>query len=458
MVREYAQLAAAMATVADWTLRDTLTAKLAARMESGKPGMFETMPLLAAMDDPALHRRMAENFATALNILSQRVQQPAPRGVGPADRRLRIGYLGGDFNQSTIALLLASVLEAHDRSKFEIFAYDYSHDDGSPIRARILAACEHVADLGSEPPTASAARIAADEIDILVDLKGFSDRTRTEMLVLRPAPVQVSFLNYPATLGGDWADYIIADRIVFPPELEPHFTEKPVRMPAAHLPGDRGRPLPAPDTDRVAQGLPETGTVFACFTNPNRITPAIFAAWMNILKATDGSVLWLFQGNEMAGANLRAHATAAGIDPSRLVFTRPATQEQHAARHACADLFLDTTPFGTGSMVADALWAGLPVITCMGQGYASRTSASLLHAAGLPELAVTDLGAYVALATQLAADPAQLMSLRGRLEAARQSSPLFDAPAFARGLEQAFITMAEIQRSGAAPAPIDVTI
>ena len=458
MVREYAQLAGAMMNAADWSLRDELTQKLAARMDGGKPGMFDTMPLLASVDDPALHRRMAENFANALNILSQRVQHPAARGVGPADRRLRIGYLCGDFNQSTIALLFAGVLEAHDRTRFEIFAYDYSVDDQSPLRARVVAACEHMVDLGSEPPLASAARIAADEIDILVDLKGYSDRTRTEILALRPAPVQVSFLNYPASLGGDWADYIIADRIVFPPELQPHFPEKAVRMPASYLPSDRSRPLPAPDTARAAQGLPETGTVFACFTTPNRITPAIFGAWMDILKATEGSVLWLFQGNDVAGANLRAQATAAGVDPARLVFTRPATHEQHTARHACADLFLDTAPFGTGSMVADALWTGLPVITCMGNSFASRTGASLLHAVDLPELVTADLPAYVSLATQLAADPARLASLRARLEAARHTSPLFDAPAFARGLEQAFTTMAETQRSGAAPAPIDVTI
>jgi protein O-GlcNAc transferase len=456
MVREYAQLALAAMHVADWSVRDALTGRLTQRMQTGKPGMFETLPLLASTDDPALHRQMAETFAAALNILSEKLARPPARAVGPADRRLRIGYLCGDLNQSTVALLLGGVLAAHDRTQFEIFAYDYSNDDQSPRRAQLLQSFEHVVMLESEAPPLSAARIAADEIDILVDLKGYTERSRVELLAMRPAPIQVSMLNYPATLGADWVDYVIADQIVLPPALARHFVEHAVRLPGSYLPNDRARPTPAPDTFRAAQGLPDHGAVFACFTYAYRITPDMFAAWMQILARTPESVLWLFEGNQVIGATLRDAARHAGIDPARLVFAKPATLDQHIARHACADLFLDTAPYGTNSTMADALWAGLPAITCMGQSFASRTGASLLHAAGQPGLIVDSIPSYIDLAVSLAADPDRLAALRAALIAARDTAPLFDAAAYAAALEKAYLAMAQASRSGANPAAIDI--
>jgi predicted O-linked N-acetylglucosamine transferase (SPINDLY family) len=442
LVREFSQVALGMMHVADWSARDRLTARLAARMATGRPAIFETFALLAATDDPALHRRMAETFAGALRSASVKRERPAARGIGPADRRLRVGYLSGDLNQHATGLLLAGVIEAHDREAFEIFAYDYSAEDGSPTRARLVAAFEHFVRLGEESPSASAARIAADEIDILVDLKSYTERSRTEILVLRPAPVQVAFLGYPGTQGAEWVDYIIADDVVLPPDQDVHYAETPVRLPFSCYPSDRSRPAPTPDTDRAAHGLPAEGTVFACFNNPFKIAPAVFGAWMEIVRRVEGSVLWLYEGNPLVAGNLRAAAKQAGIDPARLVFARPVTLAAHIARHGCADLFLDTVPYGAHTTALDALWAGLPLLTCTGESWASRVGASLLRAVGLPQLVTSDLGAYTEMAVTLAADPVLLRSLRAHLVQARQSSVLFDAAAFARGLEAAYRGMA----------------
>jgi predicted O-linked N-acetylglucosamine transferase (SPINDLY family) len=442
LVREFSQVALGMMHVADWSARDRLTAKLSARMATGRPAIFETFALLAATDDPALHRRMAETFAGALRAASVKRERPAPRSVGPADRRLRIGYLCGDFNQHATGLLLAGVIEAHDRDAFEIFAYDYSPEDGSPTRARLVAAFEHFVRLGDESPSASAARIAADGIDILVDLKSYTERSRTEIMVLRPAPIQAAFLGYPGTQGAEWIDHIIADATVLPPDAEIHYAEQPIRLPVTCYPSDRTRPTPAPDTDRAAHGLPAEGTVFACFNNPFKIAPAVFGAWMDILRRAEGSVLWLYEGNPLIAPNLRAAAKKAGIDPARLIFAKPVTLEAHIARHSCADLFLDTVPYGAHTTALDALWAGLPLLTCTGESWASRVGASLLRAVGLPQLITSDLTAYTEQALTLAADPVLLQSLRAHLVQARQTSPLFDAAAFARALEQAFRQMA----------------
>ncbi len=448
VVRELSQIMLGMMHVCDWSVRDALTARLAARMRTGQPAVFETYALLAAADDPVLHRQMGEIFAGALRAVCQTRARPAPRNVGPAERRLRIGYVSGDFNQHATSLLLAGVMEAHDRTRFEVFAYDHSQEDGSPMRARMRAAFEHFVQLGDEPPAVCAARIAADGIDILVDLKGYTERSRTEIFVLRPAPVQVQFLGYVGTQAGEWIDYVIADAIVLPQDQQTNWTEQAVRMPFSYYPNDRSRPVPAPSSDRAAQGLPADCVVFASFSNPFKITPAVFAAWMEILTRMPDSVLWLYEGNAFVAGNLRAHAAKAGVDARRLVFAQPAALDAHLARHGCIDLYLDTTPYGAHTTGADALWAGAPMLTCMGQSWASRVGASLLQAVGLPELITTDLRAYTELALSLAADAPRLAALRAHLLAARETSPLFDAVAVARGLEGAYESMAHAARQG----------
>jgi predicted O-linked N-acetylglucosamine transferase (SPINDLY family) len=458
VAREFSQVALGMMHMCDWSHRAALRACLAARVAKPVPCVTEAYAFFASEDDPALHRQMADRFADAIKAFSATRERPPARLVGPPERRLRVGYLCGDFNQHATSLLLAGVLEAHNRDRFEITAYDYSPEDGTPIRARMRAAFEHFVSLGNEGPEASAKRIAGDGIDVLVDVKGYTERTRSEIMALRPAPVQVNFLGYVGTQAGDWIDYIIADATVLPQDERVHYTEAAVEMPVSWQPNDRSRPRPAVDTDRAAQGLPAEGIVFACFNSPFKISPEIFAVWMDILRDETGSVLWLFEGNQFVGRNLRAEAEKAGIDPARLVFAKPAKLEEHLARHGCADLFLDTLPYGAHTTAADALWAGLPIVTCMGRSWASRVGASLLHAVGLPELIATSLPEYKALVLDLARDPARRASLRDKLLAARDTAPLFDAPAFARALEDAYTEMANRARAGQAPAAFAVAM
>jgi predicted O-linked N-acetylglucosamine transferase (SPINDLY family) len=456
ITRELSQVALGMMHMCDWSRRDALRARLAARVAQPAPCITEAYAFFAGEDDPVLHRQVAERFAGTIRNFSAKRESPPARGVGPADRRLRVGYLCGDFNQHATSLLLAGVLEAHDRTRFEITAYDYSAEDGSPMRARMRGAFEHFVSLTAEGPASSAARIAADEIDVLVDLKGYTERTRTEIMALRPAPVQANFLGYVGTQAGEWIDYVIADAHVLPEEEQVNWTEAAVYMPHSYYPNDRSRPTPEPATDRAAEGLPAEGIVFACFNNPFKISPQIFATWMEILAALPDSVLWLYAGNEFVPGNLRQAAEAAGIDPARLVFAKPAPLEQHLARQGCADVFLDTLPYGAHTTGADALWMGLPMITVTGRSWASRVGSSLLHAVGLPELITSTLEEYKALALSLAADPKRRRTLRDLLIAARQTAPLFDAVAFARALESAYTTMAARSRTGEAPAPFTV--
>jgi protein O-GlcNAc transferase len=456
VVHELSQIALAQMFLCIWDGREALLDRLAARVRNPKPCIMDTTALLAGRDDPELHRQMGERMAGALQAVSARRERPAPRPVGPADRKLRIGYLCGSFTQHTIGMQLAGVLEAHDRDRFELTAYDYSPEDSSLVRARIKAAFQTWVDISAIGPVTAAQRIVADEIDVLVDLNGYTQGTRSEIIVLRPAPIQVNFLGYPATQAGEWTDYVIADTTVLPDTEFANWTEQPVLMPYSCIPNDRTRPAPEPEIDRFAQGLPAEAVVFAAFTNPFRISPEIFTAWMDILRAVPGSALWLFEANTVMAANLRTAAQGHGIDPDRLVLAPAIALEQHIARHACADLFLDTFPSSAHTAVADALWAGLPAITYAGSAWPSRTGASLLRAAKLPDLVTHSLEAYTSLAISLAGDPNLRTSLRTHLLKARDAAPIFDAEQFARGLESAYTTMAERARAGESAKPINI--
>jgi protein O-GlcNAc transferase len=449
VVRELSMVTLGLMHVCDWSNRAALLARLQARYAEPRPCAVEAFALLALTDDPASHQAMAARMADAIRDHTAKLNRPVARNI--SEGRLRIGFLSGDFHQHATSLLMAGVIEALDRDRFEIVAYDYSPEDNSPIRARMVAAFDRFERLGTEGLVQSANRIAADGIDILVDVKGYTERTRTEIMALRPAPVQVSFLGYPATQAAEWIDYVLADEAVLPLSEAGHWAEKIVHLPGSYYPGDRTRPDPAPDRDRAAQGLPEQGFVFACFNSPFKLSPAYFAAGMDMLRAVPGSVLWLYEGNPFAAGNLRREAEQAGIAPDRLVFTLPADLDAHLARHGCIDLFLDTGPYGAHTTGADALWCGVPLLTCQGNSFASRVGASLLLAAGVPELITTSLDAYTALGIALARDPARLTALRERLRATRDRFSLFDPAAFARGMEAAFITMAERHRAGAAP-------
>ncbi|HTZ37203.1 MAG TPA: glycosyltransferase, partial [Stellaceae bacterium] len=291
------------------------------------------------------------------------------------------------------------------------------------------------------------------EIDIAVDLTGYTAHARTGILAYRPAPVQVNFLGYPGTLGADYVDYLVADRFVVPEDCRRFYAEQVVYLPDTYQPRDDALAIAEPAPSRAEAGLPEHGFVFCCFNSLHKITPPVFAIWMRLLHRVAGSVLWLLEGEPAAMAHLRDHAAAHGVAGERLVFAPRQPIEQHLARHRCADLFLDTLPYNAHTTASDALWAGLPLLTCAApSGFAGRVAGSLLHAAGLPELVTFSLADYEALARRLADEPQRLRALREKLGRARKAAPLFDTARFCRHLEQAYDTMSQRRQRGEPPA------
>ena len=364
--------------------------------------------------------------------------------------KLRIGYLSSDFHEHATAYLMAELIELHDRRRFEILAYSYGQDDGSPMRARLRRAFDRFTDIGPLSHTAAAAAIHADGTDILVDLKGYTERARTGIVALRPAPVQVSYLGYPGTMGAEFIDYLIADRYVVPAEHAAEYSEQLVLLPGSYQVNDRNRPIAATPPRREL-GLPENGFVFCCFNQAYKILPDTFTVWMRLLRAVPGSVLWLFESNPWVSQNLRREALTCGIDPQRLVFAPKLPLERHLGRMRAADLFLDTLPYNAHTTASDALWAGLPVLTVPGDTFASRVAGSLLSAVGMPELIAGSIEEYEALALKLAREPDLLAALRDKLARNKDTAPLFDTPAFVHNLESAYEKMWQHFLSGERP-------
>jgi predicted O-linked N-acetylglucosamine transferase (SPINDLY family) len=295
------------------------------------------------------------------------------------------------------------------------------------------------------------------EIDIAIDLNGYTGDARTGILSRRPAPVQVNYLGYPGTMGAPFIDYIIADRMVIPEENRVQYSEQIVYMPHAYQANDRRRRVAEKTPSRAEAGLPETGFVFACFNNTHKIGPEIFSIWVRLLQQTEGSVLWLFEDNALAADNLRREAAARGLAPERLVFAPRMKPPEHLARTRLADLFLDTLPYNAHTTASDALWMGLPVVTCPGKTFPARVAASLLQAIGLPELVTHSLEEYEALARALARDPARLAALKGKLARNRDTEPMFDTARFTRYLESAYTTMWERHQTGLPPEAFAVS-
>lgn len=375
---------------------------------------------------------------------------PARRWQRKAGERIRIGYLSADFFQHATAMLIAEVLERHDRSRFELFLYSHGKDDGSPMRARLSRAGEHWIDCTAMSPEAIARRVREDGIDILVDLKGYTQDHRFRTMAYRAAPLQVSWLGFPATTGAPCIDYFIGDPVVTPLAHADRYSEKLAQMPRCYQPNDRQRPRPQAAT-RAQWGLPEDRTVLACFNNVYKITPETFASWMRILAARPDAVLWLLDGNEQAKTNLRREAQAAGIDAARLIFSPAVPPHIHVSRLPLADLMLDTWPCNAHTTASDALWAGLPLVTLAGEPFAARVAASLLGAVGLSELVAGDVAGYERIVLDLLDDPQRLAAMRARLAGERDQLPLFDAERFARDLDALYVRMAERARAGLAP-------
>ena len=323
------------------------------------------------------------------------------------------------------------------------------------IRERIKQACDSFVDLKDSSFEEAAKKIYADNIDILVDLTGHTQNSRYGILALRPAPIQVNYLGYPGTMGADFIDYLIADATVVPDTALPHYTEKIIRLPHSYMVNDATRRIADRSFTREALGLPQ-GFVFCCFNNNHKILPDTFDGWARILRQVEGSVLWLLQDNAAVAANLRREAMQRGVAGERLIFAKRLPNAEHLARHRAADLFLDTLPYGAHTTACDALWAGLPVLTCMGASFASRVAASLLHAIELPELITSTQQEYESLAVALASDAVRLQRLRQQLAANRLATPLFDTACFTGHIESAYTQMFERHHAGLAPAHFSV--
>jgi protein O-GlcNAc transferase len=379
----------------------------------------------------AAARRWAQHIAA--RVKPDRVGM-ATRNV-PTGARLRVGFVSSDFRDHAVAHLLIDYWERSDRTRIETTAYGLVPGDSSAFAQRVVHAFDRFVDCAEDSVEDITRRIAQDGIDVLVDLNGYTTHARSEIFVSRPAPVQVSWLGYLGTLGAPWYDYVLTDRFVVPPAQQAFFTERTLYLPDCYCPSDTRRPVASQVPDRAACGLPAEGVVFCCFNNSYKILPQLFDVWMRLLAAVPGSVLWLAPGQASAGVNLRREARARGVDPARLVFAQRVSLPEHLARHAHADLFLDTTPYNAGTTANDALFMGVPVLTCAGETMASRVAGSQLTAIGLPELVTTNLADYEALALTLAGDRTRRAQTRARLAANHLTTPLFDMARFTLALD-----------------------
>ena len=372
-----------------------------------------------------------------------------PPWSGPryGHERIRLAYLSADFHDHATARLTAGLFEQHDRSRFEVIGISYGLQRQDAMRARLERAFDRFVDVSSTVDREVAGLLREAEIDIAIDLKGYTQDARPGILAARAAPSQVSYLGFPGTLGAPFVDYLIADRHLIREGEAAHYAEKLVYLPDSYQANDAAREIAPTVQDRTAAGLPPRGFVFCCFNASYKIVPAMFDVWMRLLRDLDGSVLWLFEDNADAVRNLRREAARRGVAAERLVFAPRAAPSEHLARHALADLFLDTLPYGAHTTASDALWAGLPVLTCTGTTFAGRVATSLLHAIGMPELIAADLALYEAKARALAGNPTELAALREKLARNRLTHPLFDTARFARNLEAAYVSIWEQEQA-----------
>ncbi|WGG50707.1 methyltransferase domain-containing protein [Rugamonas sp. DEMB1] len=389
------------------------------------------LAMLSASADPA------QQLAAARRFVNEKVNAavaPLTGAYGYAHPRLRIGYLSSDFCSHAVSILTAELYELHDRSKVEVYAFSWSREDHSPIRARVVKAMDHYIRIDAMTDEQAARCIRTHEIDILVDLHGLTLGARPNILAFRPAPVQMTYLGFPGTTGLPGVDYVLADEFLIPPELAANYTEKPLYLPDTFQINDRQR-LIAARPSRASVQLPDDAFVFCSFNNNFKFTPEVFGVWMSILKRVPNSVLWLVADYDEVRENLWRHAEQAGVERTRLIFATRAVPAEYLARYQLADLFLDTFPFNAGTTASDALWAGLPLLTCAGSTFASRMAGSLLRAVNLAQLITYDFAAYEELAVELANDPERIAAMKRQLAEQRQTCALFDSPRFVRNLE-----------------------
>ena len=437
----------------DWRGLDELVSAIVADVREGRPSAepFGLLPIVDSADD----------LMRCARIFSQTRYPAAPavwRGERYVHDRIRIGYVSGEFRQQATSMLMAELFERHDKRRFALHAFDNGSADGSSLRRRIEHSFDEIVSISGVSDDAAAAMVRAREIDILVNLNGYFGRFRQGLFARRAAPVQVNYLGFPGTLGCDYYDYLVADAHVIPESDDRHYTERIVRLPDTYQPNDATRVIATPGPTRADAGLPATAFVFCSFNNNYKITPGVFAAWMHLLREVEGSVLWLLEDNPDAARNLRAECERSGVDVRRLVFAPRVAPDAHLARHRLADLFVDTLPCTAHTTASDALWAGLPLLTAYGATFPGRVAASLLRAAGLPELVTRNLDDYVSTALSLARDPVRLRELRDRLAANRGRCALFDGERFRRNLESAYARMYQRYQDGQPPVAFDVAL
>ena len=436
--------------ICDWQNYKDKVEKLLLQISKNKKSC-SCLQLLSLNDTPSIQYKSSEIWIND--------KHPFNFSLGPilkSKRRdkIKIGYYSPDFREHPVTNLIIELLELHNKNQFELFGFYFGPPDSSQMNKRVLTAFNKFFDVELKSDKDIALMSREIGIDIAVDLAGFTKYARTDIFAYRAAPIQINYLGYPGTMAANYIDYIIADPIIIPPESQKYYSEKVVYLPNSYQPNDRKREISKKIFTKEELDLPKEGFVFCCFNNNFKITPPTFDGWMRILKSVNGSILWLLEENPIAASNLRKEAEFRGVNPNRMIFAKRTNLSEHLARHRAADLFLDTLPYNAHTTTSDALWAGLPVLTCIGKSFASRVAASLLNAIELPELITTTQEQYEALAIELATNPKKLRSIKQKLERNKLTRALFDTPRFTKHIEAAYKQMYERYQADLPPSNI----
>ena len=436
--------------ICDWSGAAAALADIEERILRGEPAS-NPFCLMARTGSAALQKTAAEVWIRSEHPPSHALP---PLNKLPQRAKISVGYFSADFYNHATMQLMAQLFELHDQIRFEITAWSFGPNIKDEMGGRLAAANVRLIDVRNMPDREVAELARSLQLDIAVDLKGFTHDCRPGIFALRAAPVQVSYLGYPGTMGAEYIDYLLADRTLVPQCSQQHYSEKIVYLPNSYQVNDSKRSIAERVFRREELGLPAAGFIYCCFNNTYKITPEVFSIWMRILSQVEGSVLWLLEDSPAGPVNLRREAALRGISPERLIFAKRMPAAEHLARQRLADLFIDTWPYNAHTTASDALWVGLPVLTCIGEAFAGRVAASLLNAMQLPELIAADPAHYESLAVAPARDPEQLQAIKARLLDNRHSSPLFDARLFTRHIEAAYAKIAERYQAGLAPEHI----
>ncbi len=436
----------------DWTGLNANNQQLVISLEN-KEKVSPSFPILAIFDSSHLQRLAAEVWVETKHPSQDRLGLITKKAKS-GNVKIRIGYYSADFHNHATSYLMAELFEVHEVSKFELYGFSFGPNKSDEMRLRVSKEFDHFFDVTNQSDHEVAKLSRELGIDIAVDLKGFTQDSRAGIFAHRCAPIQVNYLGYPGTMGAPYIDYIIADKTIIPEDSQIHYTEKVVYLPHSYQVNDSKRKISERVFTKSELGLPESGFVFCCFNNNYKITPATFDGWMRILKAVEGSVLWLFENNPTAAKNLRQEAHARGIDSARLIFAQRMPVDEHLARHRLADLFIDTLPYNAHTTTSDALWAGLPVLTLIGKSFAARVAASLLNAIEMPELITHSQEQYESKAIELATNPKLLGEIKLKLARNRLTTPLFNTPLFTKHIEAAYVAMYERYQADLPPEHI----